>query len=80
MSYLKSNKDFLIENINLFMEELATLGADDPKIVAFGSSSFSIMKKNLPKKWQIYKVPHYANYSSKELYRDQVSKVIETIF
>jgi len=80
IDFIKENKAFVDKNIAQFKEELETLDRDSPKIIAFGSASFSIMKKNLPKHFKIHKIPHYANYGSKEDYRVQVASVIQNAF
>jgi hypothetical protein len=80
MDFLKNNKNFVDKNIIQFKEEIESLNAISPKIVAFGSASFSIMKKNLPKHFKIYKIPHYANYGSKEIYREQIINFIKNEF
>ena len=80
MDFLKNNKNFVDQNIIQFKEEIESLNVTSPKIVAFGSASFSIMKKNLPKHYEIYKIPHYANYGIKEIYREQIINFIKNEF
>jgi hypothetical protein len=64
MQYLRCNKEFESENIQLFLEEISILGAHKPKIIAFGKDAYSILKRNLPD-FDIYKVPHYSAYLRK---------------
>jgi len=73
MSFLRSNKDFEPENIRKIREEIEVLGFSSPVLVAFGKDAKKIAKRNLTKEFQIVGIPHYANYISKENYREQVS-------
>jgi hypothetical protein len=74
-TYLQNNKAFEEHNINLFIEELEDLGVTEPTIIAFGNEVHSILNRNFKNKYQILKVPHYANYSSKETYREEVRQI-----
>ena len=76
-SYLRENREFEQENVNFFVKELSDVGATNPTLVAFGNESFDILKRNLKNDFKILKIPHYANYSSKEKYRQQIQEVIE---
>lgn len=72
MAYLKQNKAFEENNVEIFRQELRDLGCKDPLIVAFGNDAHSILSRHFKSQYQILKVPHYANYTSKEKYREQV--------
>ncbi|HIG27937.1 MAG TPA: hypothetical protein EYQ50_09115 [Verrucomicrobiales bacterium] len=72
MTYLRRNKDFEKDNIAQFIEEISSLGVSDPLLVAFGKDAEAVLRRNLKNEFRIFGVPHYANYSSKENYRDQV--------
>ena len=72
IEYLKEHKDFEKQNVDFFHEEIKDLGATDPTIIAFGRDSYNILYKYFKSDYKILKVPHYANYSSKEKYRDEV--------
>ena len=72
MSFLRSNKDFEQDNIRKLREEIELLGFANPVLVTFGKDAETIAKRNLGKEFQIVRVPHYANYISKEDYRAQV--------
>ena len=76
MTYLRSHKSFEQENVALFREELTDLGKTDPTLIAFGNDVYSILNRNFKDEFKILKVPHYANYSSKETYRDQVNNIV----
>jgi hypothetical protein len=72
MSFLQSNKDFEQDNIKKLREEIEVLGCANPVLVTFGKDADSIAKRNLGKEFQIVRIPHYANYVSREDYRVQV--------
>ena len=72
MSFLRSNKDFEQDNIRKLREEIELLGFANPVLVTFGKDAETIAKRNPGKEFQIVRVPHYANYISKEDYRAQV--------
>ena len=79
MSYLKENKEFVLENVEVFRQELKDVGAINPTIIAFGNDAHGILKRHLKNEFQILKVPHYANYISKENYRVEVQKSISCV-
>ena len=76
-SYLRENRDFEKENVDFFVQELTDIGATNPTLIAFGNESYDILKRNLNNEFKIHKIPHYANYSSKEKYRMQIKEVIK---
>lgn len=75
VSYLKSNKKFEDDNVKIFRDELRDIGATNPTLVAFGKDTYSILIKNFINQYPILKVSHYANYSSKENYREEVREL-----
>ena len=73
--YLLSKKN-VEKNIQTFRQELIDIGATDPTLIAFGNITNDILERNLKGEFEkILKVPHYANYTSKERYREQVKKI-----
>ena len=76
-SYLRENRDFEKENVDFFVQELSDIGATNPTLIAFGNESYDILKRNLNNEFKIHKIPHYANYSSKEKYRMQINEVMK---
>ena len=76
-SYLRENRDFEKDNVDFFVQELSDIGATNPTLIAFGNESYDILKRNLNNEFKIHKIPHYANYSSKEKYRMQIKEVME---
>ena len=79
MSFLKNNKKLEIENCQIFTEELSLLKSHQPKIIAFGNDAFSILQRNFENKFDIMKVPHYANYINKEKYRELLLSLCKNV-
>lgn len=48
-------------------------------LIAIGNDSYKILKRNFHNKFEILKIPHYANYTSKEKFREQVLTVLNNI-
>lgn len=78
-AYLRANRHFEQSNVALFREEILALGSTHPTIVAFGNDAYSILLRNLKDDFRVVSIPHYANYSSKEKYREQVMAVALTL-
>ncbi len=72
MAFLRGNNDFERHNIRQLREEIDVLGVSNPLLVTFGKDAETIAKRNLGKEFEIVRIPHYANYSSKDQYREQV--------
>lgn len=77
MSFLKKDKEFERENIEKLRQEIRILGFTNPVLVTFGKDAEAIVKRNLGHEFQIVRIPHYANYCSKEEYRSQVLEIIQ---
>jgi len=75
ISYLKNNKSFEEENVQVFRQELVDIGAKNPSLIAFGNDSYRILNRYLKDEFRILKIPHYANYTGKEKYREQVKQI-----
>ena len=75
--YLRENPEVERENIDFFLGELKDLEVDDPAIICFGGEAHKIVSRNLKKRFHIFKVPHYATYMSKEVYREKIKRVID---
>lgn len=71
-AYIKANKNFEFQNIDLFKQEIADLKCIDPFILAFGNVTFDLLKKHFGDTYRIQKVMHYSQQISKEKYRDVV--------
>jgi len=76
--YLKDNPDIEANNVKVFEEELDDLGSKNPLIIAFGALTFKILQRNFKHRYKIKKIPHYANHGSKERYREDVIKILNT--
>lgn len=72
MSFLAKHKDFEKDSVRKLREEIDVLGVSDPLLVTFGRDAEAIAKRNLGKEFRIVRIPHYADYVSKENYREQV--------
>jgi hypothetical protein len=77
MKYLRKNKDFVLENVSSFREEIADIGAVNPTLYAFGNDTHSILEEHLRGEFVIKKIMHYSHYISKEKYREHVLEIIE---
>ena len=76
MKYLRSDPQFEKENIEILRSEIDVLGHKDPILIAFGRDAEIIARRNLGNEYEICRIPHYANYTSKEKYRDQVLDIL----
>ena len=76
VKYLKTHPDEVQSNVESFRQELRDIGAEKPKLVAFGNAVHDILKKNLPE-FEIVKIPHYTawNYNNKDEYRKRVHEI-----
>ncbi len=71
------------EDIKIFREELKTLQADRPLIIAFGSKVYSLLKNNLEKTEysKLIKITHYSYYSGCcAAYEGYKNKVLSQIY
>ena len=77
VKYLKTHPDEVQSNVESFRQELRDIGAEKPKLVAFGRAVHDILKRNLPE-FEICNIPHYAarNYNNKDEYRKRVHQLI----
>jgi hypothetical protein len=78
MSYLRSDKNFEKENVNIFKEELRVLDVEQPTIIAFGADTFKVLARNLGEQYDVWMMPHYSKYISKEKYREEIVSIIES--
>lgn len=76
MSYLRKNKSFEENNIKLFRDELYDIGAYNTKLVAFGKDAYLLLDRHFGSEFQIFKIPHYSNYTAKEKYREEVKSIL----
>ena len=66
ISFLRKNKEFERDNIRKLHEEIAVLGFANPTLVTFGRDAETIAKRHLGGDFRIIRIPHYANYISKQ--------------
>jgi len=76
LSHLKKHPELERENVESFRQELKDIGAENPRLVAFGNTVYDILKRNLAE-FEIIKIPHYAHQMSKETYREQVKEILK---
>jgi len=76
LAYLKSNRDFELNNVKLFEQEMKDLRCVNPLIIAFGNISYDILTKHFGSIYRIKKVMHYSQQISKEKYRAVVWRTL----
>jgi hypothetical protein len=76
MSYIKGNRIFESNNIEIFRKEINDLHVNKPKIIAFGNDAYKILFMNLSREYNIIKIPHYSHQISKEKYKEEVHRIL----
>jgi hypothetical protein len=76
VTYLKNNKQFELDNIQVFKKEIQDLGAENPILVALGDATYDILVRNIAE-FKVLKIKHYSHYMSKEKYREEISILLE---
>ena len=71
VTYLKKNKQFELDNIQVFNQEIRDLGAANLILVALGDATYDILVRNITQ-YKVVKIKHYSHYMSKEKYREEV--------
>lgn len=76
LELLKRSPDIVEANIRMFRQELADIRATEPIILAFGSATFELLKKNLNNNEysKLVKLTHYSHQICKEEYKKEVEK------
>lgn len=69
MQFVNKNNDFLEENINILKQELVDLNVTNKLIITLGKDVHKLMQSDFSN-YNFLNVPHYANYMSKEKYRE----------
>jgi hypothetical protein len=77
MKYLSSDREFEKENIQILRSEILDLKVISPTLIVFGRDAEVIAKRNLGQEFRICRIPHYANYISKEEYRVKVTNILD---
>ena len=78
VTYLRKNKQFELDNIRVFMQEIVDLDIRKPILVALGDATYNILTRNITD-YKIVKIKHYSHYMSKEKYREEVSTLLESL-
>jgi hypothetical protein len=78
VTYLKKNRQFELDNIKVFKQEICDLGVSNPILVALGDAAHDILTRNITE-FKIIKLKHYSHYMSKEKYREEVLTLIESL-
>ena len=73
--FISTNPDFVDSNVDFFKNELDDIG-QPKKLIAFGGEVYKHLNKFFSDKYEIIKIPHYANYVSQEKYREMVLELI----
>lgn len=71
-TFLKVNKDFELQNIDLFRQKIADLECANPFIIAFENLTYDLLKKHFENTYRIQKVMHYSQQISNEKYKEYV--------
>ncbi len=76
MRYLKENPKYEREQANLFRQELKDIGAEQPVLVAFGSDTEKVLRRNFENDgYRIAKLTHYSHAVRDDDLQDQVRKL-----
>lgn len=79
MAYVRKNRGFEQDNIDLFRSELEHLGVTKPTLIALGRDAHEILSQNLGGTHHLLKATHYSHYISKEDYRKEITTLAESI-
>lgn len=71
LKHLKENPQEITRQINFFKDELDFIGANKPKILAFGKDAYKILNKHMDKNAysELIALTHYSHQIGKERYR-----------
>lgn len=72
LAYLRKHPDFERTNMQQLRDELAVVGATKPVLVTFGTIAHTIVQRHFVNEFKILPLPHYAEQSSQQIYRDKV--------
>ena len=62
-----------------FKQELKDIGAEKPKLIAFGNVVHSILMNNLSDEFEIFSIRHYSHFMNKDSYRNEVLELCEHV-
>ena len=78
-AHLAHNPDVLHQNIENFNQELKDIGAEKPKLIAFGNVVHDILIDNLADEFEIFSIRHYSHFMNTDSYRNEVLELCEGI-
>ena len=78
-AHLAHNPDVLHQNVENFKQELKDIGAEKPKLIAFGNVVHDILIDNLADEFEIFSIRHYSHFMNTDSYRNEVLELCESI-
>ena len=78
-AHLAHNPDVLHQNVENFKQELKDIGAEKPKLIAFGNVVRDILIDNLADEFEIFSIRHYSHFMNTDSYRNEVLELCESI-
>ena len=78
-AHLAHNPDVLHQNVENFKQELKDIGAEKPKLIAFGNVVHDILIDNLADEFEIFSIRHYSHFMNTDSYRNEVLELCEGI-
>ena len=78
-AHLAHNPDVLHQNVENFKQELKDIGAEKPKLIAFGNVVHSILMNNLSDEFEIFSIRHYSHFMNTDSYRNEVLELCEQL-
>ena len=70
--FLKMTPDVERKHVASFKQELKDIGAEKPKLIAFGNVVHNILTTNLSDEFEVFKVKHYSHQMNKDTYRNEI--------
>ena len=67
-AYLAQNPDVERKHVQNFKQELKDIGANKPKLIAFGNVVYNILTRNLGNDFDIFKINHYSHFMNNVLH------------
>lgn len=77
--FLGRNPDVEREHVESFKQELTDIGAEKPKLIAFGNVVYNILTRNLGNEFEIFRIRHYSHFMNRETYRNEVLELCEQL-
>ena len=77
--FLGRNPDVEREHVESFKQELTDIGAEKPKLIAFGNVVYNILTRNLGNEFKIFRIRHYSHFMNRDTYRNEVLELCEQL-